>query len=589
MSVTVKRKLDFDDDLKPAENCVPSIFDRIRSGEEFTRARKDSKPSLAMTVSEYAKSVGLKSSPPLHVVQQNTAPDYRKSDYVVAHEPQWRTHKNGTDILEPGRVFPKYQGAYFTINEFHQENGEEVWNHRHHRLWSYQDVMEDIPQDRNVYTSVHFFHDWGSRTESNVKHLTMFYLDLDVYKLADGRPFHDSEDGMDQMVQNILTHCDSQKIPRPSVIIFSGRGIYLKWYFEQLVGQNALRLWKRTMNELVGKFTPFNADQKAKDAARFLRVTGSINQKTGQQVRPIWTNLDSMGNVVRFNFNDLCDSINPHTLADIKVMRDQRMIWNEARNTNGNVVSLPAFREPTGQAGKKRGGPATATIRDIETIIDMRFDGRVPYCDDSKATVGPDIICHALASTLAKIVPPEEIIPRIEAMARVRVPMSYVLKNLRSDIGTIVRRAHDESLPAYSRDGKTTTRYYNYSRKGLIRLLDITEDEQKHLSYLVSDERATELKRVKDKTYQKARRQASGALDRETYTKTVKQASTGRKQPWKDIGVSKQVYYAMTPEERLHSAVKNFPKDRKLTQDSLMEYTGVSRTCVKKYWKIIQK
>ena len=61
---------------------------------------------------------------------------------------------------------------------------------------------------------------------------THTYADLDFYKvpaLADRAP--------DAIGRALLHHCDETGLPRPSAIIGSGRGLYLKWCFAEPVGR----------------------------------------------------------------------------------------------------------------------------------------------------------------------------------------------------------------------------------------------------------------------------------------------------------------------------------------------------------------
>lgn len=64
----------------------------------------------------------------------------------------------------------------------------------------------------------------------------------------------------------------------------SGRGVYLSWLFARPLDRDYLARWQSVENVIVGLLEPFGADHHARDAARVLRVVGSINQKSGEPV-----------------------------------------------------------------------------------------------------------------------------------------------------------------------------------------------------------------------------------------------------------------------------------------------------------------
>ena len=73
------------------------------------------------------------------------------------------------------------------------------------------------------------------------------------------------------------------KIPEPTVVVDSGRGIYLLWLVEEHV--NAMPRWIKMQKYLYEQLQELGADpQVTTDCARVLRKIGSINSKTGNVV-----------------------------------------------------------------------------------------------------------------------------------------------------------------------------------------------------------------------------------------------------------------------------------------------------------------
>ncbi|WP_336763850.1 hypothetical protein [Asaia sp. VD9] len=146
------------------------------------------------------------------------------------------------------------------------------------------------------------FFSRGRRLADRVAAFTHAWIDCDIYKSP--HPLDPGPDG-----SAILQFCTTQGIPAPSLIIDSGRGIYLKWLFTAVIpGKTASKL-VRLNKELVRKFSTWCSDPASVDAARILRVVGSINGKSGRPVRIV------RDTGARYDFDQLADAVLPMTRA----------------------------------------------------------------------------------------------------------------------------------------------------------------------------------------------------------------------------------------------------------------------------------
>lgn len=134
----------------------------------------------------------------------------------------------------------------------------------------------------NVYTSMNTFlsprkdgNEQSGRKVGNLKRLNALYLDLDCYKIG-----MTQEQVLDELEQNYFGH----SIPTPTFVINSGRGLYLIWKLKN-EDKNALPRWTSVQKYLFEQCRDFNADPQALDAARILRVPFSTNGKNGETVR----------------------------------------------------------------------------------------------------------------------------------------------------------------------------------------------------------------------------------------------------------------------------------------------------------------
>jgi len=129
--------------------------------------------------------------------------------------------------------------------------------------------------EKDVYLSQNVFFA-PRRSVNTVKSLNMLYIDLDTYNT-------------NYTNEQILMILDEEyfniKIPRPTYIIDSGRGMYLLWKIDE--HHKAINRWKKVQYYFYKQLAEFGADIKALDAARVLRVPGSINSKSGRTVEII--------------------------------------------------------------------------------------------------------------------------------------------------------------------------------------------------------------------------------------------------------------------------------------------------------------
>lgn len=115
------------------------------------------------------------------------------------------------------------------------------------------------------------------RDKEHVSRLKWLYVDLDYY--------HGYYKGFtSQQILGILElDYFEKKIPVPTYVINSGRGMYLLWRVDEHI--KAYPRWARMQKYLCEQLAEFGADHKvATDSSRVLRQIGSINSKSGTSV-----------------------------------------------------------------------------------------------------------------------------------------------------------------------------------------------------------------------------------------------------------------------------------------------------------------
>jgi len=142
-------------------------------------------------------------------------------------------------------------------------------------LYAELEAVKD--HDVDAYHSQNAFVPGTTRLTRDVKYLTSFYVDMDVYNIP----------GLEDISADLLLDrvlAEYPWLPCPTLVTYSGRGYYLNWTFDKPVNKDLLPKWGEVMGVLVPLLKQFGADQVCTDAPRVLRIVGSVNQKSGEVV-----------------------------------------------------------------------------------------------------------------------------------------------------------------------------------------------------------------------------------------------------------------------------------------------------------------
>lgn len=149
------------------------------------------------------------------------------------------------------------------------------------RLEHLPEVLKFCVGREDHYISQNTFSAPVRRSERALQ-LTSCFVDLDFYNLPDAstrRALADDADAVDL----VLSRCELHHI-LPTQIVRSGRGLYVKWIFDEFVyAPFALPRWSAVQKYLGRLFEDLGSDPASKDAARVFRVAGSVNSKSDVQ------------------------------------------------------------------------------------------------------------------------------------------------------------------------------------------------------------------------------------------------------------------------------------------------------------------
>ena len=277
----------------------------------------------------------------------------------------------------------------------------------HARIFNPEEAAAAAPYwlEHTTYLTVDRFA--GPRQLSRLLTLNALYCDFDYYRtdILGGMPPADVRDVLHR-------HLAAEGIPTPSVVLDSGRGLALIWLHEPMP-KGALPRWQAAQDALVELLRPFGADPCARDAARVLRLPGTVNGKTGRVVRTIG------GDLERRPFDDVADAIYRALGRPTRAELERRNAARRggachARPRTGGLSPAARFRQ---------------VQEDLEALL-APWGGRVPEGLRN-------VWLHLYATALSHYADPADIptlVERAVASATPGLPTSEVRSVLRSTL-----------------------------------------------------------------------------------------------------------------------------------------------------------
>lgn len=150
----------------------------------------------------------------------------------------------------------------------------------------------------------------SGRTLSSVEAVNGFYVDFDRYNKPEV-----SDLSASAFLDKVLA--DNPWLPNPTMFEDSGNGCWMFWLFDRPLLVNNQRTdkfdfmsqWQTCQQFLINKLLPYGADPKCADAARVVRISGTVNTKTNRSAQA-WSTAE------RYTFADLKTAINTEFRRD---------------------------------------------------------------------------------------------------------------------------------------------------------------------------------------------------------------------------------------------------------------------------------
>ncbi|MGL5715436.1 MAG: hypothetical protein ACRCXT_02075 [Paraclostridium sp.] len=184
-----------------------------------------------------------------------------------------------------------------------------------------RNIVEELNNKKDIYIAPNTMY-LPRRKVENIRQFRALFQDIDCEKLGLGKS---------ETVYIIWILHEEGKIPKPTMVIDSGRGIHL--YFRiQNAPYGALNTWQELQDYIYYQLKHLGADRKATDGARILRLPGTINSKSDTICKVLY-----IDNNIEYSMYDLRENY-----LNYKTKTHQLKI-QQIKEANKNVISNKFF------------------------------------------------------------------------------------------------------------------------------------------------------------------------------------------------------------------------------------------------------
>ena len=385
----------------------------------------------------------------------------------------------------------------------------------------------------NVYVSQNTFISQYRRKKEYVWNSSAFLLDLDYYKVDELKDLSASQ------VLEKMRADKSISFIEPSYTVNSGNGMYLVYLLNTVPMfsfKKAKYVWETTAKALVEKYQAYGADPQATDISRVNRIPNTINQKTGRTAEIV--DFDEIKNktINRYNLYDLYEKL---VKKDVKKPQKQIINIKDIKTLNEpkkrNTGKIEAINKDNKSNNLSIWSLASARIRDIKTIIKLR-KGDMDGCRNFA------IFIYALSS-----------------FSLFNDDYETVLQNTYSLNNSFLSALPDAEIIDTVKSAYKGKDNYKYKNETIIELLEITEEEQKHMKTLISKQ--TKIERKYERRKQK-RRNDAGLTSREAKKQqNISIIKELQKEGYKQKEIAERVNLSIVQVKRYYKEIKSLNKD----------------------------
>ena len=369
-----------------------------------------------------------------------------------------------------------------------QKDGDIIGYHYHFKGVenTYNAVLSLLENKKDTYISNASFYA-PKRGIATLYRINSLFADLDCHK-----------DGEVLNVDALMYYLDHEffgiKVPHPTEVVFTGRGVQIFWVIEHAPRQ-ALPLWTLVQNKIleeleeITEFVPnVEVDWACKDITRISRVPGSWHSGVNRQADSIRVNENrySVDDIISGYFPSLDFDRDKYTKAKKKAVREPK-----------NRVKTNAMTEE--ERILKKLTLLQARAEDFETLIKLRGGDCEGYRDH--------LLFYYIWTVIDKRSTVNDVERELDALnCLFKTPMSD------SKITKKAKHAYNKFNAQSLKKAAPKQKYewydrYVFKNETVIKKLNITLDEQRQLKTIISKESKNERDNDRKK---KARRNENG-------------------------------------------------------------------------------
>lgn len=338
------------------------------------------------------------------------------------------------------------------------------------------DVVEEVQEQLDFFITPNTFYK-PYRQVNNIRQFRALFMDLDCG--GENKQF---------TAYSVFELAENGEIPRPTMIVDSGRGIHLYWRIKN-APYGALNTWQELQDFFYIKLKELGADRKATDAARVLRLPSSINSRNGEKCRVLWQD-----NEEEYSMYDLRERY-------LKFKHNKTI--SKAKKSNSKIINNLFFNSYSLHM---------ARAEDLEALVQLR-NGYMENCRNMALHCyaywkgiyirDNDELRSIVESFNNSFKPP---LKQAEVNAVLRCIPKAIDKFLEYEQG--IRTGLNKRVTKGMRDKGG----YWYKNETLIERLEITEDEQRKLKTIIGTRVKYDRKNEKRN---KARRNENGLTNKQ--------------------------------------------------------------------------
>ena len=156
----------------------------------------------------------------------------------------------------------------------HGEKTIKIYNTKNKGL---RDIVEELHNEEDVFLGTNTMY-LPKRKVENIRQFRALFQDIDCESMGIEKA---------ETVYLIWILYYEGKIPKPTMVTDSGRGVHLYWRIQN-APYGALNTWQELQDYIYYKLKHLGADKRATDGARVLRLPGTINSRCNSDCKVLY-------------------------------------------------------------------------------------------------------------------------------------------------------------------------------------------------------------------------------------------------------------------------------------------------------------